>query len=373
MERPNRRNVLRGAPAVLGALAGCNALRDLVDADETTTHSTTASPDTTTTEPAATTSDYPHRIHVSNETPDVVYLTVAVARDADPVFSVTRRIEAGVAVTFDDVVQRTGAYEVSVETTDGRSATREWPVSPAMSDLSVTIRRGEITFSQEAYCDPTCPPLSMGGSVAKLPYYGTDADNPLYYGATLSIENASGDTRDVHVLVSRGETPVLNHRYRVPAGTTLAFPGIHVAGRYDVRVSTNVATGTHVWRITKERYLTATITGDAVDIGCGVSTAAFALENDDSVAHEVIVRARPSEGIDAADDLLFTETYVLPAGSSELEAGVFTGTGHHLLDVSLVDGDSTTYDWWLCPPRGPTEIRISEAGELSVIQIIPAE
>lgn len=289
------------------------------------------------------------------------YVTVVVSRDGDTVFAKAKKAPVGRDVRFPSVVDQPGIYRVVVETPGGARGTFTWHVRKPLGDLSVRLDGSDVQFTQKAWCDPDCPPLSVG----------EDGDTPRYvarewsgFGATLRVENRAERTRRARVELFRGGDRLVDQVYEVPPGVQLVFPSVRATGDYRVVVRTERETARYDWNVRTERRLTATITDAGVEVGCGTETGDLRLVNDDDSLHQIRVRVR-------RDGPIFTDSYVLSPGERRSEHAIVTGSGRYTLYVETAGGAATTSDWWLCPPRGPTEITVEPDGSLSVVQHAP--
>lgn len=364
MERPTRRDVLRATPVMLGALAGCEGLPDR---GEPTPTPTAGEPGDTGNTGATATA--PRReLELRNETGEDQYVSVAVSDDAGVVSSTTVELPLLTSRTF-SIPAPTGILTVELETTTGVTGRHPWAVGDQMGDLVVTLTADGVTFSQSAWCDPDCEPLSRDGTAVELPYYGDVPGSTSYYGANVVIVNTTTRYREVSLRIDHDGDPILDYEYVVPPDLTLEFPGVHAAGDYTVTVQSEVGERSYDWHPPKERRLQLRLTEGDVHATCGTSTASFILGNADDVPHRLDIAAfRP--GTDLA---VLRRTYIVQPGARFRERAVYTGSGQYDLRVSTADGASTTYDWWLCPPRGPTEISIQANGKLHIVQYQPGE
>lgn len=361
MAESTRRALLRGTPAFLGALAGCDAFTG-----ERRTTTTAPPPEEdveggTTVAPART-------LELQNRSGVDQFVSLAVRRGDDVVSSTTVELPLDTRRTF-TLPARTGVLEVDLETTTGLTASHPWVVGDQLGELSVTLTSDEVRFAQRAWCTPACEPLSKGGSTAEFPYYGGPVFMTSYYGANVVIENTTTDTISVDLQIAHDGDTILDYAYTVPADVTLEFPGVHSAGDYMVRLQSDVGELKYHWRPPKERRLQLRLTEDAVNATCGQTTASLILRNDDTTVHRLDVTAtRPDD-----DRRVFDGRYIVHPGANYRERGVLTGSGQYELRVQTDEGYTTTYDWWLCPPRGPTEITIQPNGRVHVLQYQPGE
>lgn len=361
MGEPTRRALLRGAPALLGALAGCEAFTGRDEPPATPTTTTSEEPESTPTAPERT-------LELRNSTDETRFVSVAVS-DGDGVVSAsTVEVPAGTARSL-SLAAPTGILTVELETESGQAASQPWAVGDEMGELVVTLTDDGFDVEQKAWCTPTCDPLSRGGTAAEFPYYGDPAFMTSYYGANVVVENTTTRTLEVTVRIEHERDAILDYAYVLPPGVRLEFPGVHSAGDYTVTVRADVGERVYAWRPPKERRLEFRLTETGVQATCGKTTASFVLRNDDTDVHSLRVSAyRPNSDIPA-----FTERYIVQPGANYRERGVYTGSGQYVLEVETGEGASETYDWWLCPPRGPTAITIQPNGTVHVVQFQPGE
>lgn len=356
MERPTRREILRGAPAVLGALAGCEGLTGRESRTTTTTGTAT---DTTTSAPL-------RRLELRNETGAAQYVSVAVSDGAGVLSSSTVAVPEGTSRTL-SLPTPTGVLSVELETTAGLADTHPWVVGDAFDELVVTLTSGGFEFAQSAWCDPDCTPVSKGGTAADFPYYGGPVFQTSYYGANVVVENTADRTLATTVRITHDGASILDYRYEVPPGVTLEFPGVHSAGKYTVSVETDAGTTSYEWRPPKERRLQVRLAETGVDVSCGTTSPTFILANNDDVPHRLhVTAARPG-----SDRLVLDKSFIVQPGARYREQTFFSGSGQYDLQVATAEGERTTYDWWLCPPRGPTEIAVEANGTIHVVQYQP--
>jgi hypothetical protein len=370
MPTPTRRAVLRGAPALLGALAGCDAFTERDDA----TPRTSTAPAT---EPAAESGTgvgdeaesmaAPARtLELRNVDDDTRFVSVAVSDDTGVISSSTVEVPGGTKRSL-SLSAPTGLLRVDLETTTGLTASHQWVVGDTMGDLVVTLAAEDVHFAQNAWCTPSCDPLSNGGTAAEFPYYGGPFFMTSSYGANVVVENDAPQTLDVTVGITHDGDSILEYAYTVPPDVTLEFPGVHSSGSYTVSVQSDVGDLQYDWRPPKERSLQVTLTGTGVQATCGHTTASLILRNDDATGHRVGVTAFRPDG----DRPEFSNSYIVQPGANFRDRGVFTGSGQYELHVRTSEGAVATYDWWLCPPRGPTQITIQPNGKLHVVQFQP--
>ena len=237
-----------------------------------------------------------------------------------------------------------------------------------MGPLVITLTATDVEFSQRAWCTPECHPISKNGTAAEFPYYGGPTFMS-YYGANVVLVNTTDETIEVDLLLRHEGDPILEYRYVVPPGVTIEFPGVHSAGDYTVRVETEFGSLDYEWRPPKERRLELRLTETGVHATCGQTTASLIIANDDDSPHRIEVAAyRPG-----SDLAVFRFADVILPGARFRERGVYIGSGQYVLEVATSSGASTTYDWWLCPPRGPTEIVVQSNGQIHVVQYQPGE
>lgn len=361
MVEPTRRSLLRGAPALLGAIAGCDALSRGSDTTTTTTGNGQSAGAETTVAPT-------RELVLKNETGADQFVSVAISRDGSVVSSTTVKVPLQTKRTF-SLPAPNGILDVELETTTGLSASHEWVVGDSMSELTIALTPDGVEFAQNAWCNPDCPPLSRGGTAADFPYYGGPVDSTSYYGANVVIENTLDRTLTVDIQLTHEGESILDYTYRVPSHVTVEFPGVHSAGDYTVSLQSDVGSISYDWNPPKERRLELRLTGNGVHATCGQSTASFLLRNDDTDVHRLDITAyRPGEDLPVLD-----QRYIIQPGANYREKAVYTGSGQYELVVRSESGNRTTYDWWLCPPRGPTEITVQSDGEIHVVQYQPGE
>lgn len=357
MERPTRRTVLRATPGLFGALAGCEAL--LGRADPPTTGTPERTPDPGVPE---------RRVELRNETGRDQFVSLAVSERGEVVGSTTVEVPRQSA-TIARLPAPSGVLTVELETTTGLTATHQWVVGRQAGDLVVTLSTDDVSFAQSVWCSPQCAPLSRGGSAAELPYYGGPVSQTSYYGANVVVRNTIDQTVALTLQVTHDGDRILAYDYVVPPDVTLEFPGVHSAGDYTVSVESELGDLTYAWRPPKERRLRVLLTPDGVEATCGESIESLILGNDDRIPHRIDVSAFRPGGTDP----VLERSYIVAPGARFREKAVFTGSGQYELEVGTADGARTTYDWWLCPPRGPTEITVQSNGELHVVQYQPGE
>lgn len=357
MVGPTRRAVLRGAPAALGFLAGCDSL---TDPDGTTTR-------TTRREGADDTSAAPGRtLELRNETDVDQFVSVAVSRDERVVASQTVEVDRGAEKAV-EVRAATGILDVELETTTGRVASHEWVVGDTIGHLLVTLTPAGVGFSQTAWCAPDCPPLSRGGTASDFPSHGGPVFTTPVYGANVLVENTTDRTLAIDLQIARDDESLLDYAYVVPPDVTLAFPAVQPEGDYTVHVEGPTGTLTTDWRPAMEHRLTVRLTADGVTATCGTVTASFVLSNRDDVPHRVDVHAFRT----GTDRAVLRRTYIVQPGANYREQDVFTGSGQYTLVVRTAEGERASVDWWLCPPRGPTQVSVDADGDLRVVQHDP--
>lgn len=356
MERPTRRDLLRATPVALGALAGCEGFRG----QEATT-TVDGSTGTTTTPPPT------RSLELRNDSERERFVSVVVHEDDEVRSSTTIEVPAETARKF-SIAADPGILTVELETTDGLTADHPWVVGDGLSDLLVTLTDSDVAFSQKAWCTPECPPISKGGTADEFPYYG-GTDFMSYYGANVVLVNTTDEIAEVDLDIRHEGDSILDYGYVVPPGMTVEFPGVHSAGEYTVHVATGVGSLDYEWRPPKERRLQFRLTESGVHATCGRVTESLILANNDDTPHRVEVTAyRPDS--DLAE---FQFSDIVHPGSTYRERGIYTGSGQYELNVETSSGASTTYDWWLCPPRGPTAITIQSNGKIHVVQYQPGE
>lgn len=357
MERPTRRDLLRATPLAMGALAGCDGF--------TGQEATTTSGDgesATTTRPPPT-----RRLELRNETESRRYVSVVVRDDTEVHSSSTVEVPVESARTF-SISADPGILTVELETTDGLTASHPWAVGNRMGPLVISLTAADVQFSQKAWCTPTCRPLSGNGTAADLPYFGGQTFMS-YYGANVVLVNTTDETIQVDLRLDHEGEPFLDYRYVIPPGMTIEFPGVHSAGDYTVHVETGFGSLDYDWRPPKERRLQLRLTESGVHATCGQLTESLILANRSDTTHQIEVSAfRPDS--DLAE---FRYSDILAPGARHRERGIYTGSGQYVLEVGTSTGASTTYDWWLCPPRGPTEITIQQNEQIHVVQYQPGE
>lgn len=356
MERPTRRELLRATPLAMGALAGCDGFTGQeasTSADEQTVTTTTPPPT--------------RSLELRNETESVRYVSLVIHEESEVRSSSTVEVPAKTARTF-SIPAEPGILTVELETTDGLTASHPWVVGNRMGPLVITLTATDVQFSQQAWCTPTCRPISRDGTAADFPYFGGQTFMS-YYGANIVLVNTTDETIEVDLLLHHEGEPILDYRYVVPPDVTIEFPGVHSAGDYTIHVETDFGSLDYKWRPPKERKLQLRLTKTGVHATCGRSTASLILANDSDTPQQIEVAAfRPDS--DLAE---FRYSDILAPGARFRERGVYTGSGHYILEVTTSSGASTTYDWWLCPPRGPTEITIQSNGNIHVVQYQPGE
>ena len=356
MERPTRRDLLRATPVALGALAGCEGLRG----QEATT-TVDGSTGTTTTPPPS------HTLELRNETDSERYVSVVVHEGDSVRSSTTVEVPARSSRRF-TIAAEPGVLRVELETTDGVTATHPWFVGDKMSKLVVSLAATDVEFAQKAWCTPECSPISKQGSAADFPYYG----GPVlmsYYGANVVLVNTTDDTVEVDVELRHEGDSILDYVYVIPPGMTVEFPGVHSGGEYTVHAETAFGSLDYEWQPPKERRLQLRLTESGVDVTCGQLTESLILANHDDTTHQIMVSAvRPD-----SDHAEFRYSDILAPGARHRVREIFTGSGQYSLEIATESGKSTTYDWWLCPPRGPTEITVQSNGEIHVVQYQPGE
>lgn len=356
MERPTRRDLLRASPVVLGALAGCEGL--------TGQERTTTTPERT----GTTTTPPPTRsLVLKNDTDRTRYVSVVVHEGDAVRSSTTAEVPGDGSRTF-SLPAEPGTLTVELETTDGLTASHPWVVGDQMSDLVITLTDADAEFSQRAWCTPECSPISKSGTAADFPYYGGPVFMS-YYGANVVLVNTMDATIDVDVDIRHEGDSILDYGYVIPPGLTVEFPGVHSAGSYTVYAETSNGSIEYDWRPPKERRLELKLTESGIDATCGRTTASLIVASDDDTPHQMDVAAyRPG-----SDLVEFRFSDVVQPGARFRKRGVYTGSGQYELRVELASGASTTYDWWLCPPRGPTEVTIQSDGKIHVVQYQPGE
>ena len=356
MTRLTRRTLLRASPVVLGALAGCEGLTG----QERTT--TSAEQTGTTTTPPPT-----RAIDLNNESERARYVSVVVREDDVVRSSTTVEVRAGGSRVF-RIPAEPGILTVELETTDGLTATHPWVVGDSMSDLVITLTDADVEFSQRAWCTPQCSPLSKNGTAADLPYYGGQ-DFMSYYGANVVLVNTTDETVDVDIAIRHEGDAILDYEYAIPPGVTVEFPGVHSSGSYTVHAETKFGSLDYEWLPPKERRLELRLTESGVHATCGQTTASLIMVNNTDSSIQIEVAAYRPES-DLAE---FRVSDIIPPGGRFRRSGVYTGSGQYELKVLTSTGASTTYDWWLCPPRGPTEITIQPNDQIHVVQYQPGE
>lgn len=357
MERPTRRDLLRATPVALGALAGCEGLTGQGTPPTVPDGSTV----TTTTPPPTRSLD------LRNESENQRYVSVVIREGSEVRSSTTVETPAESSRTF-SIAAEPGTLTVELETTDGLTASHPWVVGNRMSDLVVTLTDTDVEFSQTAWCTPECSPISKNGTAAEFPYYGGPVFMS-YYGANVVLVNTTDETIEVDLTLRHEGDSILDYRYVVPADVTIEFPGVHSAGGYTIHVESDFGSLDYEWRPPKERRLQLRLTETGVHATCGQTTASFILANDDDSPHQIEITAYRPES-DLAE---FRIADVIQPGAHYRKRGVYTGSGQYELRVETASGASTIYDWWLCPPRGPTEITIQSDGEIHVVQYQPGE
>lgn len=357
MERSTRRDLLRATPVALGALAGCEGLTGL-DTTSTTVDGRTVT---------ATTPPPTRSLELRNDSEDERYVSLVIHEENEVRSSSTVEVPAGGSRTF-SIPADPGILTVELETTDGLTARHPWVVGSRMGDLVVTLTATDAEFSQKAWCTPKCHPISKDGTAADFPYYGGPVQMS-YYGANIVLVNTTDETIEVDLKLRHQRDIILDYRYVVPPDVTIEFPGVHSAGDYTIHVETEFGSLDYEWRPPKERRLQLRLTETGVHATCGQTTASLILANDDDSPHRIEVAAyRP--GSDLAE---FKFSEIIQPGDRFRMHGVYTGSGQYELEVETASDASTTYDWWLCPPRGPTEIVVQSNGQLHVVQYQPGE
>lgn len=355
MTDPTRRRVLRATPALLGALAGCDALTG--DDEPTTTPTTSEAP-----------TDRPPKqaLVVVNASPADQFVSLAVRRSGTVVSSTTVEMPAETRRTF-SLRAPTGILDLQLETTDGRTAGHAWVVGDAIAELTIRLTANDVEFTQTAWCTPTCAPLSRGGTAGARPFQDVPVFVRSAAGATAAVENDTDETQAVQVTVRGATGPLLEYAYVVPPSVRLEIPLVLPGPAYEVTVATATATHTTGWSPANERHLEFRLTPDGVQSTCGELTAALVLQNFDDTVHRLEVTAsRPD-----SDRVVFAQFYLLQPGANYREEAVFTGSGEYELRVRTSEGAVVTEEWWLCPPRGPTQISVGSGGALSVVQHHP--
>lgn len=359
MVEPTRRSLLRGAPALLGAIAGCDALGESDPTETTTTIDQNASVQAAAPE---------RRLVLVNDSGEDQFVSVAVRRDGDVISSSTVEVPLQTRRTF-SLPAPASVLDVELETTTGLSDSHPWVVGEHMRDLTITLTSDDITFSQRAWCSPDCVPLSKGGTTVDFPYYGGPADQNSAYGANVVITNTLSRSLTVNLNITHDGDSILDYTYLVPPNVTLEFPGVHSAGDYTVSLQSDVGDLTYDWNPPKERRLEVRLTESGVQVTCGQTSASLLLRNNDTLVHKLDVAAyRPGTDLPS-----FNEMYIVQPGARYREKAVYTGSGQYELVIKSATGNKTTYDWWLCPPRGPTEITIQQNGKINVVQYQPGE
>lgn len=382
--QPTRRAVLAGTPSFIGALAGCDVLGgqrqrgsgDTSDrvAGEATGDAASGQGDQTgvgetdgtggSTDESANLADV--TIDVRNAGRSTEYVSIAVHAGGRIVASRTVEVRAG---SIHEATMRLPAevLELELETVSGRTATHPLVVGDAMGELSITLTGTGIRFAQRAWCSPECSPLSTGGTAADFPY----ADGPVSpksAGSNVFVENASGRQQSVTVQIRHDGTPILRYGYEIPVDVTLELPAVRSAGEYTVSVTADAGTHSTDWTPSKQHRLQVRLTDDGVESSCGRTTATFVLRNDDSIVHRVSVAAyRPGE-----DRPRFHRSFIVQPDARYRVPAAFEGSGQYELRVDTSDGAQTTADWWLCPPRGPTEIIVHDEGDVGIVELTRA-
>lgn len=357
MEGPTRRDILRATPVALGALAGCEAF------ESDTQERPGDDPETTTT----TVDGQEHELELRNESDVERFVSVAVLDGEVVRSSSTVELPAETKRTL-SLRAPDGILTVELETTDGLTATHPWAVGDDMDRLHVTLTASGVSFSQRAWCTPACSPVSLGGTGEEFPYFG-GPPFMAYYSANVVLVNTTTDTVVAHLEIQHDGEQILDYEYRLPPGLTVELPGVHSGGAYTVTVETPMGATSHDWRPPKERRLQMRLTESGVHATCGQSTQSLLLENRANTPHRIEVTAYRPES-DLAE---FRQVYILPPGSNTRDTAVYTGSGQYVLRVEASTGETTTYDWWLCPPRGPTKITVTREGKLRVLQFQPGE
>lgn len=357
MERPTRRDLLRATPLAMGALAGCEGF----GSQEATTTSVDGEPATTTLPPPSRT------LELRNESERERYVSVVIRDDSGVRSSSTVEVPARSARRF-SIAAEPGILTVELETTDSVTATHPWVVGDKLSNLVVTLTGSDVEFTQKAWCTPECSPISQNGTAADFPYYG-GRDFMSYYGANVVLVNTIDETIAVDVDLRHEGNSILDYGYVIPPGVTVEFPGVHSAGDYTVHAETEFGSISYEWQPPKERRLQLRLTDGGVHATCGQLTESLILVNMADTTRQINVSAfRPDS--DLAE---FRYSDIIAPNAKHRENGIYTGSGQYVLEVGTSTGASTTYDWWLCPPRGPTEITVQPNGQLHVVQYQPGE
>lgn len=358
MAEPTRRHILRSTPAVLGALAGCEALGDLGrdQPDDDAARMPTTNESVSQSAPG-------RELELRNTTDDDLFVSFAISDGDVVVASTTVELPAQTSRRY-TLQAPTGVLSVELETTTGRTATHQWVVGEHANTPTITIESNDVTFSQHVWCTPTCRPLSRDGSASAFNVPGVPAVKGSFRGALIVLTNTTSRSFDVSLSLTRDGKRVLDFTYYVPSGVTLQLPGVHHDGVYGLSIDADIGTLSYDWRPGKEQSLTVRLTSDGVFGTCGQSTALFVLQNADDTVHQLDVTAQRPD----ADLPVFDNRYIVQPGANYLVSDVYTGSGHYLLRVATDENESTTYDWWLCPPRGPTVISVLKDGGLRVFQ-----
>lgn len=357
MERPTRRDLLRATPLAMGALAGCDGFGG---------REATATPEEGT--PPTTTLPPPSRmLELRNETESERYVSVVVRDGSDVRSSSTVELPPRSSRRF-TIPARPGSLTVELETTDGLTATHPWFVGDRMGTLVVTLSSSDVEFSQKAWCTPECSPISKNGTAADFPYYG-GADFMSYYGANVVLVNTMDEIIPVGFDLRHEGDSILDYEYVIPPDMTVEFPGVHSAGEYTVHAETEFGSISYDWQPPKERRLQLRLTESGVHATCGQSTESLILVNQTDTTRQIEVAAfRPDSNLAE-----FRYSDILAPGARHRERGIYTGSGQYVLEIETSSGASTSYDWWLCPPRGPTQITIQPNEKIHVVQYQPGE
>lgn len=352
--RPTRRAFLASLGVSLGgALAGCGSERPPPGTESPTTSATASESDT----PAA--SRTTRTAVLRNDTDRERYVTLAVFDGDSPVFSESQALSPGAAGAFPLAVTAGRRYRVVVETTDGVREEYPWTVLDSFD--SVVVRLGpETTFRRVARCTPDCGEFSRGGEATDLPRR-SGIFTGWYSPATLMLENPGDRRRRVRVSV-RGEAGrLLDYRYELPATSRLVVPVTQDGGRYEVSVEAGGRTRQRTWHVPEELELHVRVGAD-VDVSCGEPDGRVLLRNRESTRRRFELDVR-RDGADA-----FFGVFGVDAESVRTVETNLRWSGEYALRVA-VDGETTTFEWWACPPRGPVVVTF-EGGRVSVDQVI---
>jgi hypothetical protein len=348
--------------ALAAAFGGCAALserfgparRSPEDPSASTGRVTTARSPAPYVAPDGVRVDDPVGLRVENDAVDRRYVTTVVADGERTVHLRSEWLPADGSLAYPDLVGSRGRYDVVVEVADGVRETGRLLAGPTTSDLVAAVADDGVTLRQDVRCTPGCPPVESAGTDRSLPDRPDGVTRP---AVPLVVWNVAGSTVPVSVRV-RGDVPVLDREYAVPAGTALELPAVTAPGAYDLRVDAGGAVLSGRWQVPEEAGVTVLAGDGAVDLACRRRRrAAVSLVNRDDGPHLVGVQST------RGDRQLSFELVKVAPGRRESVVVETPADGPFEVRVMSDRGEAVRTRWSLCP-RPSFRVDLSAGGGL---------